>query len=41
MVGDTPIDTGYENGVGMGNNGMVDLMLVVAVSQEVMNMFKG
>ncbi|GJT35233.1 retrovirus-related pol polyprotein from transposon TNT 1-94 [Tanacetum coccineum] len=41
MAGDTPFDMGYENGIGVGKNGMFDQKLVAAVYSEVMKMFKG
>ncbi|GKA17681.1 hypothetical protein Tco_0697518 [Tanacetum coccineum] len=40
MAGDTPFDMGYENGIGVGKNGMFDQKLVAAVYSEVMKMFK-
>nr|GEX69397.1 hypothetical protein [Tanacetum cinerariifolium] len=40
MIGDTPFDMGFENGIAMGQNGMFDQKLVAAVCLEVMKMFK-
>ncbi|GJU12708.1 pyridoxal 5'-phosphate synthase-like subunit PDX1.2 [Tanacetum coccineum] len=39
--GETPFDMGYENEVGLGQNGHVDQKLVAAVCQEMMKMFRG
>nr|GFA25326.1 hypothetical protein [Tanacetum cinerariifolium] len=40
MIGDTPFDMGFENGIAMGQNGMFDQKLVAFVCSEVMKMFK-
>ncbi|GKA13670.1 retrovirus-related pol polyprotein from transposon TNT 1-94 [Tanacetum coccineum] len=41
MVGDTPFDIGFKNGIGIGQNGMFNRKLVVVVRSEVLKMFKG
>ncbi|GJY06414.1 copia protein, partial [Tanacetum coccineum] len=38
---ESPYDTGYENEVGLGQNGHVDQKLVAAVCQEMIKMFRG
>nr|GEV07024.1 hypothetical protein CTI12_AA427390 [Tanacetum cinerariifolium] len=40
MIGNTPFDMGFENGIAMGQNEMFDQKLVAAVCSEVMKMFK-
>ncbi|GJY93371.1 uncharacterized mitochondrial protein-like protein [Tanacetum coccineum] len=41
MVGDTPFDMGFENGIWIGHNGMFDQKLLAVVCSKVMKIFKG